>query len=79
MREFWSGETVDHRGVHFIVENARLLAAPERPIPVIVAAKGDEAARLAARCGDGLWSTSADPSVVEAYRSAGVVDRRTDS
>lgn len=71
MRELWTGETVDHWGEHYTVENARIFTRPEGDIPVIVAASGTAAAELAAEHGDGLWSTSPDAEIVEAYRSAG--------
>jgi coenzyme F420-dependent glucose-6-phosphate dehydrogenase len=71
MRKLWSGSTVDHRGEYYTVENARLFTAPPEGIPVVMAAAGEQAADLAGRVADGVWSTSPDPSVVEAYRGAG--------
>ena len=71
MRQLWTGETVDHWGEYYTVENARLFTRPAEPIPVIWAASGPESAVAAAEHGDGLWSTSPDPEVVRAYRDAG--------
>jgi G6PDH family F420-dependent oxidoreductase len=71
MRRLWTGETVDHRGDHYTVENARLFTVPQGEIPVIVAASGAESAEAAADFADGLWSTSPEPEIVDAYRRAG--------
>src|SRR5215213_6619023 len=67
MRRLWSGETVDHRGRHYTVENARLFTVPEEPPPVVVSAFGEEAARLAAADGDGIWGTSPQSSLLETF------------
>jgi coenzyme F420-dependent glucose-6-phosphate dehydrogenase len=67
IRALWTGETVDHHGQHFTVENARLYSLPEAPPPIIVAAAGPRAARLASRIGDGLINPSGDAAVVEAF------------
>ncbi len=71
IRELWTGETVDHEGEHFTVENARLYTLPEDAPPIIVAGGGPKAAELAARIGDGLINYAAEPSIVEAFESAG--------
>ena len=71
MRKLWTGETVDHHGDHFTVDNARLFTVADYDIPVIWAASGTESAKVAAHYADGLWSTSPDPEVIDAYRSAG--------
>ncbi len=71
IRALWTGETVDHHGTHFTVENARLFSASEHRIPVVVAAAGPSSAKVAAEHGDGLWTTSPDPEVIGAYRDAG--------
>ena len=67
-----AGETVDFQGRHFKTRGARLYTLPERRVPVYVSAFGEDAARIAARHGDGLW-TLADPmqapKVIGAYRS----------
>ena len=51
--------------------DARLYTLPDEPIPVVVAAGGVEAAKLAARKGDGLVSTAPDAEIVSSYRDAG--------
>jgi coenzyme F420-dependent glucose-6-phosphate dehydrogenase len=69
IRELWSGDTVDHHGPYYCVEDARLFDPPDHDIPIVVSAFGPEAAELAARVGDGLWTSS--PETVAAWRDAG--------
>lgn len=71
IRALWTGETVDHHGPHYTVENARLFSNPEHRIPIIVAAGGTAAAQFAAEHADGLWVTSPNADTVGAYRDAG--------
>ena len=71
MRELWSGETVDHRGTHFEVYNAKLFDPPAQPVPVVISAFGPKAADLAARLGDGYWGTSPSKEVVDRFADAG--------
>lgn len=71
IRELWTGDQVTHRGKHFTVENARIYDAPETAPPIVVSAFGDLAARLAARCGDGLWMSTPEASTVETWQKAG--------
>jgi coenzyme F420-dependent glucose-6-phosphate dehydrogenase len=65
------GDSVDFKGRYFQTTGARLYSLPERRPPVYVSAFGEDAARIAARYGDGLW-TLADPmqapKVIGAYR-----------
>ena len=71
IRRLWSEESVTHRGEHFIVEDARLFDRPEEAPPIVVSAFGPEAARVAARAGDGLWITGLPDEIVDTYRKAG--------
>jgi coenzyme F420-dependent glucose-6-phosphate dehydrogenase len=75
IRALWGGETVDHRGTHFTVENARLYSLPDESPAIIVAASGPRAARLASRIGDGLINPSGDAAVAEAFAEEGPSDR----
>jgi coenzyme F420-dependent glucose-6-phosphate dehydrogenase len=67
------GERVDHDGDFFRTKGAYLHTRPERRPPVYVSAFGPDAAGVAGRLGDGLW-TLADPEsapeLIEAYRDA---------
>jgi coenzyme F420-dependent glucose-6-phosphate dehydrogenase len=67
------GQRVDHQGEFFRTNGAYLHTRGERRPPVYVSAFGPDAARVAARHGDGLW-TLADPEsapeLIDSYRSA---------
>jgi coenzyme F420-dependent glucose-6-phosphate dehydrogenase len=66
------GETVDFRGRYFQTHGARLFTRPERRPPVYMSAFGPEAAQVAGRHADGVW-TLADPrkvpQVIAGYRA----------
>jgi G6PDH family F420-dependent oxidoreductase len=71
MRKLWRGGTVDHRGPHYTVENARLYTLPDAPPPVYVSGFGPASAKLAGRIGDGFCSTIPDAELLRAFREAG--------
>jgi len=71
MRRLWTGDTVDHHGSYYDVENARLFDPPEAPIPVIVSGFGERAVELAARIGDGYWGHAPDAEVVGRFEASG--------
>jgi len=68
----FDGDRVSGRGRYFATDGAFLHTRPERRPPIYVSAFGSNAAGIAARWGDGLW-TLADPesapAVIDAYRS----------
>jgi TAT-translocated FGD2 family F420-dependent dehydrogenase len=53
IRQLWSGNSVQHKGKHYTV-NGRLYDPPARPIPLLLAANGPKAMKLAGEHGDGL-------------------------
>jgi coenzyme F420-dependent glucose-6-phosphate dehydrogenase len=65
------GQTVDFDGRFFRTRGARLYDRPERRPPVYMSAFGPQAAEIAGRLADGVW-TLADPqsapAVIAAYR-----------
>jgi coenzyme F420-dependent glucose-6-phosphate dehydrogenase len=71
IRRLWSGNLVRHYGRHYTVETARLYSLPERPPPIVVAAGGPRAAKLAGRIGDGMVNFAPDPQVVACFDAAG--------
>jgi G6PDH family F420-dependent oxidoreductase len=71
IRALWTGETVDHRGDFYEVENARLFDPPSPAPPIVVSGFGPEATELAARIGDGYWGHSPDAEMLQQYRRAG--------
>lgn len=65
-----SGELSNYRGQYFSLDQAKLYDRPTRKPPVVMAAGGPEAARLAARKTDGLVVTEPKAELVEAFHSA---------
>jgi coenzyme F420-dependent glucose-6-phosphate dehydrogenase len=73
IHRLFGGERLTHDGPHFKAKRAFLHTRPPRRPPIYVSAFGPQAAAVAGRWGDGLW-TLADPErapkVIEAYRGA---------
>jgi coenzyme F420-dependent glucose-6-phosphate dehydrogenase len=73
LRRLWDGERVDHEGRFFRTKAAKLHTLAERKPPVWVSAFGPQAARVAGRWGDGVWSLADPekvPEIIDAYRGA---------
>jgi G6PDH family F420-dependent oxidoreductase len=71
IRLMWTGETIDHRGAFYQVENARLFDPPPEPPPIIVSGFGPKSVELAARIGDGYWGHSPHAETIEHYERSG--------
>ncbi|MDX6452691.1 MAG: hypothetical protein QOH16_2740 [Gaiellaceae bacterium] len=71
IRALLGGEYETFRGKHYTVEQAKLYDAPKEPPPIIVAAKAEHAAKLAAAKGDGTMNTKPDADVVKLFKEAG--------
>ena len=71
VRQLWSGETVDHRGDFYEVDNAKLFDPPAEPPPIIVSGFGPKAVELAGRIGDGYWGNAPQADLVDRYEAAG--------
>lgn len=71
VRKMWTGDTVDHDGEYYEVENAKLFDPPQHEIPIIVSAFGEKAAEIAARVGDGYWGHAPDKEILERFAKAG--------
>ncbi|HEX4492684.1 MAG TPA: TIGR03557 family F420-dependent LLM class oxidoreductase [Acidimicrobiia bacterium] len=71
IRRLFTGETVDHRGQFYEVENARLFDAPRAALPIIVSGFGPASAELAGRIGDGYWGSAPDRELLDAFERAG--------
>jgi coenzyme F420-dependent glucose-6-phosphate dehydrogenase len=69
----WKGETITQDG-HFRLKDCKLHSLADRRPPIWVSAFGPQAAEVAGRRGDGLWTLpdpESTPAVMEAYREAG--------
>lgn len=73
IKRLLDGETVSFNGRYFTTESARLYLRNDRRPPVYMSAFGPEAAEIAGRLADGIW-TLADPqqapAVIASYRRA---------
>ncbi|MGE0699787.1 MAG: TIGR03557 family F420-dependent LLM class oxidoreductase, partial [Hyphomicrobiaceae bacterium] len=65
------GGVHSYAGRHFRLDGARLFDLPSERPPVVLAAGGAKAARLAAEKADGLMATEAKSKIVDAYHEAG--------
>jgi TAT-translocated FGD2 family F420-dependent dehydrogenase len=64
IRGLWGGEPLAHKGTHYTV-TGRLYDPPSKPIPLLLAANGPKAMRLAGQHGDGLIT---DPQTWKQYK-----------
>jgi coenzyme F420-dependent glucose-6-phosphate dehydrogenase len=71
IRLLWTGGQQTHRGRYYTVEQARVYDLPDEPVPIVVAAKGERATRLAGRIGDGLIGVAPDEDTVRTFEDAG--------
>src|SRR3954447_3710472 len=71
IRALWTGDTVDHHGEFYEVDNAKLFDPPPQPPPIIVSGFGDVSVRLAAKIGDGYWGHAPDRSTIELFEQSG--------
>jgi coenzyme F420-dependent glucose-6-phosphate dehydrogenase len=74
IRRLWDGETVTMDAGWFALKEAKLYTRAKARPKLYVSAFGPQAAQVAARHGDGLWTLGdpeQGPQVAEAYRSAG--------
>ncbi|MCU1401120.1 MAG: Luciferase-like monooxygenase [Acidimicrobiales bacterium] len=71
IRRLFAGDTVNHRGDHWSVENLALMTLPASAPPIYVAASGKLSAKSAGQHGDGLIGVAPDPNVVDVFRGSG--------
>ena len=71
IRELWSGKDTTFRGRFYTVEQARIYSMPDEPPPILVAAKGEKATKLAGEKGDGLIGVEPDPEMLGTFEGAG--------
>jgi coenzyme F420-dependent glucose-6-phosphate dehydrogenase len=73
IRRLWDGETITEQGRFYRLQDAKLHTLADRRPPIWVSAFGPQAAAVAGRHGDGLWTLpdpESTPAVVDAFREA---------
>ena len=75
LRALHGGGEKSHYGKFFQVHDARVYNLPEQPVPIYVAAAGRQAAKLAARIGDGLICSAPSRESAEAFDASGGAGR----
>ncbi len=75
IRDLFTGDTVNHRGDYWSVENLCLMTLPASPPPIHVAASGKLSAASAGHHGDGLIGVAPDAHVVDIFRGSGGNDK----
>jgi G6PDH family F420-dependent oxidoreductase len=71
IRKLWEGGVQDYRGKYFTVEDARVFNLPDELPPILLAAGGEVATKLAARISDGLIGTKPDREQIQAFETNG--------
>jgi G6PDH family F420-dependent oxidoreductase len=71
IRQLWQGGSQSHFGRHYTVEQATIFTLPEEPPPIVVSGFGEHSIDLAARIGDGYFTTAPDPDAAARYRANG--------
>jgi coenzyme F420-dependent glucose-6-phosphate dehydrogenase len=69
----YEGKRLTGKGEHFATDGAYLHTRPERRPPIYVSAFGPQAAAVAGRWGDGLWTLGdpeSVPEIIDSYKSA---------
>ena len=73
IRRLWDGETITEQGRFYRLQDCKLHTLADRRPPIWVSAFGPQAAEVAGRHGDGLWTLpdpESTPEVIDAYREA---------
>jgi coenzyme F420-dependent glucose-6-phosphate dehydrogenase len=73
VRRLWDGETITEDGRFYRLKDCKLHSLADRWPPIWISAFGPQAAEVAGRHGDGLWTLpdpESTPEVIEAYREA---------
>ena len=71
IRLLWRGESTDHYGRHYTVEDATVFDVPDQLPEIVVAGSGSKAAGLAGRIGDGFWGTTPSAETLETFDAEG--------
>jgi coenzyme F420-dependent glucose-6-phosphate dehydrogenase len=73
IRRLWDGETITENGRFYRLKDCKLHTLADRKPPIWISAFGPQAAEVAGRHGDGLWTLpdpESTPEVIDAYLEA---------
>jgi G6PDH family F420-dependent oxidoreductase len=71
IQQLFGGDVVNHDGFFYTIDHARLFDRPDQAPPIVIAAGGEKAVRLAAESGAALIATEPNEALVTAYTDAG--------
>ncbi|MFD9338470.1 LLM class F420-dependent oxidoreductase [Streptomyces sp. NPDC060028] len=71
IRRMFAGESVNHHGAHFDVENAKLWDLPDEPPPIGIAVSGPRSCEIAGRYGDLVIATEPKPELLQGFDAHG--------
>jgi len=71
MRKLLDGGEKSIHGKFFEIVDARIYSLPDEPVPIYIAAAGEQAGKLAGRIGDGVICSEASAETVTAFAAAG--------
>jgi G6PDH family F420-dependent oxidoreductase len=71
IKELFEGGYRTYRGEYFDIDSARLYDLPERPVPLAIAASGEQSVELASEYGDALVAVDPDRALVERFATSG--------
>lgn len=75
IRALFTGADVNHRGMHFDVESAKLFDLPDSPPPIGIAVSGAQSCHLAGTYADLMIAVQPDADLVSAFAAAGGGDK----
>lgn len=75
IRLLWKGGIQSYRGRHITLDRACVFDLPEKIPPIIVAAGGTAAVKLAARKADGIIATQANPDLIDTWLKTGASNK----
>ncbi|WP_066934446.1 TIGR03557 family F420-dependent LLM class oxidoreductase [Microtetraspora fusca] len=75
IQELFEGGYTSYRGAHFDVDSARLYDLPDQPVPIAIAASGEQSGEIAAEYGDGLVTVDPDAELVAKFFAEGGRDK----
>ncbi len=77
IRQLWTGEVTNFKGRYYQTTGAKLYTLPEQPVPIFIAASGENSMKLAGEHGDGLISDAESVVMPEMRRAFEIGARKS--